>query len=267
MVKKIFLAFFTCFSICLHAITGESTSQTTEKPTDKPFVIFTPPTGWKLAPTDQLPESMVTMVIGKGNHPLPPRLNLTTEPYTKSLKDYLKIVKNINSEHGYDWKDLGMIRTPSGNGNLSQVDTRSEWGEIREMRVILLKDKHIYILTALAMKEEFALFYKDFFTAFRSLQVVNSLYDLLTPQDKKQLQEAVAKLETEWQNNYANKVTAESTDKQVEILQQTFSSKEFQASVWAPFVTMFTQKYEAVGAEWQSIFLEKLEDQLMYMKN
>jgi hypothetical protein len=134
-------------------------------------VQFTPPPGWHFADTKLLPPTVKIMVIGKGDHPFPPTMNLALQPYKGTLKQYLQQVKAINDAQGYHWKDLGIIRTEAGNGNLSQVDVRSEWGDLREMCVILLKNETIYVLRATSLKDEFARFYKDFFSAMRSLNI------------------------------------------------------------------------------------------------
>ncbi len=134
-------------------------------------VMFTPPQGWRLADSNQLRPSVKIMVVGKGKHEFPPSMNLTTELFNGSLKDYLKIVKEINDAQGSEWKNLGSIRTTAGEASLSQADTHTEWGDVRMMHVILLKDETIYILTAAALREEFPNFYKEFFNSMRSLSV------------------------------------------------------------------------------------------------
>jgi hypothetical protein len=135
-------------------------------------VEFTPPPGWLSADAALLPNHVKAMVIGKGAHELPPSINLGCEDYKGSLKDYLKIVKEFNKSQGDPWIDLGTIETKSGPASLSQVDMSSEWGTIRQMHVILLKDEVVYILTAAALKEEFPKFYSAFFDSLKSLQVL-----------------------------------------------------------------------------------------------
>src|ERR1700733_6984346 len=135
--------------------------------------IFTPPSGWKLANPNELPPHVKVMVVGKGNSALAPSISLSTEETSKTLNEYLKIVKSINASKGSNWKDLGIIRTQAGDASLSQVDTISEWGNIRMMHVILARNGTIYILTAAALKEEFSKFYKTFFESLRSLRINN----------------------------------------------------------------------------------------------
>ena len=118
----------------------------------------------------ELLPSVKAMVVGKGAYEFPPSINLGTEPYTGTLKQYLKRIKDINTSQGAEWKDLGSIRTQAGDASFSQVDRKTEWGDVRMMHVILIKDGTVYIMTAAARKEEFPTFYKTFFTALSSLR-------------------------------------------------------------------------------------------------
>ncbi len=102
---------------------------------------------------------------------LPPSMNLGTETFDGTLKDYLKIVKNVNDARHAEWKELGTIRTEAGNASLSQADIKTEWGDVRMMHVIMLHDGTVYILTAAALKEEFPNFYKDFFKSMTTLKI------------------------------------------------------------------------------------------------
>jgi hypothetical protein len=134
---------------------------------------FTPPEGWRVADSTSLPKSVRIMVVGKGNHPFPPSINLGTEEYKGSLKEYLRIVKAINDAEGSEWTELGPIQTQAGTASLSQVNTTTEWGAVKMMHVILLKEGTVYILTAAAREEEFTQFYPDFFKAMRSLRITS----------------------------------------------------------------------------------------------
>jgi hypothetical protein len=135
---------------------------------------FKAPSGWHYADNKELSKSVKTMVIGKGEHEFPPSINLATENYQGTLKQYLKRIQEINSQQGHQWKDLGKIQTDAGSLSLSQVDSKTKWGQVRMMHVIFLKDETIYIMTAASLKEEFPKFYKDFFTAFKSLKFENN---------------------------------------------------------------------------------------------
>lgn len=132
---------------------------------------FTPPAGWRFAEAGNLPKSVKVMVVGQGQSQFPPSMNLGTEEYTGNLKDYLKTIKNVNDIRHADWKDLGTIRTEAGNASLSQVDMKTQWGDVRLMHVIIMHGGMAYILTAAALKDEFPTYYKEFFKAMTSLKI------------------------------------------------------------------------------------------------
>ena len=227
------------------------------------LVIFTPPKNWLMADSNALPGRVRTMVVGKSSSSFPPSLNLSTEPYKGTLKQYLQIVKNMNAAQGYEWKDLGTIQTQAGTGSLSQVDTKTQWGTVRLMHVILVKNGNVYILTASALKEDFSANYKDFFTAMRSLRIAKDVYEMIgDPQLRSQLQASVTKLEEQWKL-LINQKKKENPEMSLEEVQNAiFDSNEFQNTIWAPFKAMVKQKYGQQGDDWQSLFLQKIEDQL-----
>lgn len=134
-------------------------------------VVFSPPKGWYLADSNALPPHVTVMVVGKGSYEFPPSINLSTEEFEGTIKDYLRIVKEINLSQGSEWKDLGTIRTQAGEASLSQADAMTEWGPIRMMHAIISRNGIIYILTAAALKNDFPTYYKTFFESLRSLRI------------------------------------------------------------------------------------------------
>lgn len=225
------------------------------------IVLFTPPTGWNLADSQSLPPHVRVMVVGKGRSSFPPSMNLSWEPYKGTLKQYLKTVKNLNSAQGYEWKDLGTIQTQAGIGSLSQVETKSQWGDVRLMHVILINNGNVYILTASALKDEFPQFYKTFFDSMRSLRVAKDLYDTVSDiKLRAQLKEATNKLIHQWKNLVSQKKNSNMSEQ--ELQKEIFTSAQFQNEYWKPFLEMLKQKYGNLGQEWQDLFIKKLEDQL-----
>lgn len=229
------------------------------------IAIFTPPAGWTMADgkSIQLPPKVKVMVIGKGSYALPPSMNLSLESYQGTLKQYLKIIKRMNDERGYIWKDLGIIKTQAGPASLSQVDTKSQWGDNRQMHAILLKNGMIYILTASAMKDEFSLFYQDFFKAMRSLRVTSNYQDILSsPQQKKELKDEIDKICAYWKSAYFQ-MSLESPSAQSETInEKLFNSEHFQTNTWKPFLESIRQKHADLGIEWQKMVEKKVKDEL-----
>lgn len=126
------------------------------------------PLGWSLASMDTLPNSVIYAAMTKGKGAYPPSVHIVEEPFNGSLKDYLKIVKSINLRKGGEWKDLGKIKTKAGEGSLSQLEVKNQWGNVRMLHAIILKDGSIFIITASALKEEFPSYYKVFFEIMQS---------------------------------------------------------------------------------------------------
>lgn len=156
------LLFFNC---CFADSTTNETSS---------LISFTPPEGWRMVDESKLSPSVLAMVVGSGSKEFPPSLNLGVHHNSGSLKEFLRFVKQVNQADGIIWTDLGIIRTQAGDASLSQLDTRTEWGMVREMQVIFVQDDNAYILTAAALREEFPKFYKQFFASLRSLAIKNS---------------------------------------------------------------------------------------------
>jgi hypothetical protein len=210
-----------------------------------------------------LPERVKVMVVGKSPTSFPPSMNLSTEPYKGSLKQYLKIVKNMNDAQGFEWKDLGTIRTEAGIASLSQADTKNEWGNVRLMHVILMKNGTVYILTASALKDEFSEFYKEFFAAMRSLRVANDAYEMIiNPQQRALLKNAVSKLQFEWKSLIEKEMRENKSMDAERIKEQVFTSPSFNDRLWIPFKTLVSQKFGELGTEWQSLILQRVEDDL-----
>ncbi len=161
-------ALFFAILMLSASLSAQSIQNIQQKPTE--MVTFTPPAGWKSVDDKLLTPNVRAIVIGQSST-YPPSINLATENYSGTFKEYLKIVRSIGEQRGSNWKDLGAFKTNAGEGRLTQLDTKSEWGEVRMINLILLKNGIVYILTAAALKSEFAGYYQVFFDTLRSLQI------------------------------------------------------------------------------------------------
>jgi hypothetical protein len=172
MNLKLFIRFavITLLLSLSHNLTAEDSPAVTA-PATKAIAKFTPPEGWRYGEIPSSHPNVHLSVVGKSSQGFPPSLHLASEKYEGTLKDYLKLVKSINDAQGDEWKDLGTLQTQAGPASLSQLDMKSQWGDIKMLHVILLRKGTVYILTASAHKQEFPQFYKDFFKAMRSLSI------------------------------------------------------------------------------------------------
>lgn len=216
---------------------------------------FTPPAGWGLAPRETLTPAIRVMVVGKGQHEYPPSINLATENWSGTLKDYLKVIKDLNDAHSTEFKDLGKVKTEAGEGLLTQEDIATKWGEVRQMHLFYLHNGVVYILTAASLKDEFAKNYKDFFGSMTSLRIQKGVYDMVADQSRR---DALS--------NASDKVVKafrELVSKQNMPSNQVFMSADFQKNVWEPFKLMVTKDYADMGDNWQNMLLGQVQTTLI----
>lgn len=160
-------------SIYSNPIKNESLSHSVQKNSEKivTAVTFKPPEGWRSVDASLLSPNVKALVIGPGSNTYPPSINLATESYSGNFTEYLKIVKSIGERKGVHWKDLGPFKTELGVGRLTQLDTQSEWGDVRMIHLIVLNQGTVFIVTAAALKDDFSKYYKIIFDSLRSLQI------------------------------------------------------------------------------------------------
>jgi len=163
MIRFFILLFFVC------SLTAEEIPEGCQ---------FVPPTGWQAADTSQFPENMRAMVVRKGKGPYPPSLNIWIEPYNGTQKSYLKSIKDACLEDKDEFRDLGEIKTQAGNASLCQVDRKTRWGDERQMHALIVRYNQAYLLTAAALKSEFADYTSQFFDAIRSMKINKSVSEL-----------------------------------------------------------------------------------------
>lgn len=238
----------------------ENTNLTSQEQ-EKGFLTFTPPQGWRTADQKGLPPSVKIMVVGQGSHTFPPSINLGTEKYKGSLREYLNMIKDINNSSGADWKDLGSIKTQAGNASLSQVDSKTEWGEVRMMHAIMVQGGDAYVLTCAALKEEFPKFYKDFFSSMRSLNFTNDPIRSLATKAQK---EEIILLRDDLQKSFrliAEKKQINLADKKRAL--DLFESQDFQLSVWVPFKEKLKKDFSQFGEGWQSELLDYVKGDIL----
>lgn len=251
------------FPCLVHAELKTSLTSTMANPQEPGTVTFAPPTGWRFADPKGLPKYVHVMVVGESQHGLPPSINLGTERFSGTLKAYLKIVKALNDKQGFEWKDLGSIQTEAGEASLSQVDSKTPWGDLRMMHVILLKNGTIYILTAAALKEEFPQFYKDFFQSLRSLHINKDVFEMVeSPSRRSELQKQVAFVTDGWKEINQSNSQPIAAGAQSGVIEDRFSDDNFQSKYWIPFTSFLEKDYSDMGAEWKRYTLIRVKDSL-----
>ncbi len=218
--------------------------------------LFTPPEGWLASDPDTLPPHVHGMVVGPAKSFFPPSINLGTENFLGSETEFLERIRKSNDLQGFETKDLGKIRTQAGNAHLIQVDTKSEWGDLRLMQAFFLKEGIAYILTAAALRDEFSAYYKEFFQGIRSFRINPPLLESLASTERKNhLKKEKEALFLDWeeakQQNASNITSSE-----------VFHSPYFQEK-WSQFEEKIEKEYQDLGREWLAQFLEDTENALI----
>lgn len=215
------------------------------------FSYITPPKGWEIANPKFLAKSVQIAFLKKSLSGFCPSINLAVEKSNLSLPEYLNVIRQIHeSDKRNRWRQLGKVHTLSGIGQLTEIDTTTEFGPVRMLQLILVKQGYTYVVTAAALKEEIAQHYQEFQSAFRSLQVTSDLISTVPQMERRDsLKERSEQLISTWQN----------------ILQQgtaTLLDPGFQKDHWTPFQNSIVQDFQDMGSHWQVLFLKNLQEKM-----
>ncbi len=153
-----------------------------------PIGIFTPPKGWYLADPTSLSSHVLVGYVGNEKKIYRPSINLATEETNVSLKEYIQAVKKIHSEDkNTKIRELGTIKTKAGDAALLEILSYSNFGNMRMLQAILIKDNQAYILTGASLKDEFFSYSKELSSSIRSLEIIDNIYDIIGSNEKKEL--------------------------------------------------------------------------------
>lgn len=138
---------------------------------------FTPPSGWSCADPKQLSPNVQVGFIGNSPSGFRPSINLALEKVQISLKDYVKAVKKIHlAQPNTTWRDLGRFKLSAGEGRLTEISTKSAWGDIKMLQALFIQDQTAYILTAAVSKKDYLQEQKILLQSLQSLSLSPTLY-------------------------------------------------------------------------------------------
>lgn len=202
------------------------------------YCFFTPPKHWDISDPSTLSPRVKIAFLKKKSNGLSPSINLAVEEVDLSLSEYLKAVKQIHErDRNNQWRQLGKVKTQAGLAQLTEIDTTSEYGPMRILQLILVKEGKAYVLTAAALKEDFPDYYKEIQTAFRSLTLSTDLFSAIPQLDRK---EALMQM-------------------QARLMEE---AKDNQEKAWKPFEKAVVEKFEDMGAFWQILVLQNAREKL-----
>jgi hypothetical protein len=255
-LKTLFLTVFCTIAVTLSFSKEHST--TLEKAIESAapsLCFFMPPQGWEIADPGSLSPRVKIAFLKNTGKGFCPSINLAVEETSVCLNDYLKAVRAIHEQdRSTHWRALGKVRTAAGLAQLTEIDSTTEWGPIRILQLIFLKDGHAYVLTAAALKEEFSNFYTDIQSSFRSMTLSS---DLLSNIPQLERREALKHRQLELMDAAAKILATKAASKNL------LEDALFQKKYWIPFQQAVMDGFHDMGAFWQVLMLRNTQEKLL----
>jgi len=211
------------------------------------YCYFVPPRGWDIADPDTLSPRVRIAFVGKSKREFLPTVNLASEEVDIDLPEYVAAVKKIHeADPNNRWRDLGAYKIPQGEGRLTEIEAKTEWGVARLMQFIFLHNKKAYVVTASALKDEFSKHYNEFEAVFRSLTVTPDLIGMVVSEEKRNhLKGMFAKLKSAFTSRERTSATTD----------QAFMNEH-----WQPLQDEVIHNFSDMGAYWQVLMLQAAKE-------
>lgn len=228
----------------------------------EPFYYFTPPKNWDVVDPSKLKPMFKIAFVEHSKKTFKPSLNLGVQKVSISIFEYLEAAKKQHSvNRKKKWSELGYVNTGAGSAHISQIDEKAEVGDIRSMQCILLHEGFAYVLTAVALREDFLDYHNDFLKAFESFTICKDSLSSITSQElKESYQVKIKELLHEWELF----LTASKTKHN---LQQTFEDKRFQKGLWRDFEKFLSKHFQEQGMFWQAMASKEMMHLLLETKS
>jgi hypothetical protein len=249
---KIFFHILAVASLPAFAKTSVSTVEAAEMvPSSQCY--FIPPEKWEVSDPRSLSPKVKIAFLKKNSSGFCPSINLAVEETDASSSEYLKAVKAIHEQdRANQWRALGKVRTGAGNAQLTEIDSTSEWGPVRILQLILVKEGRAYVMTAAALKEDISKYYKDFQTSFRSFTLTSDLFSNIPQTDRRQT------LKQQQIDLLAASEKFLQTQKK-----SPMEDEKFKEEHWLPFQKSVLNDFGDMGTFWQILVLRNANEKLI----
>jgi len=157
---------------------------------------FMPPNKWKLADPKKLSPMVEACFLGKGKTAFYPSINIATEEIDISDKEYISIVVKMHKDDpNIEFRRFGKIKTQAAIADLFELTTKTNFGTVKMLQTIIVKDNKAYVLTGSMHIDDFKTMSKTILKTFQSFQIVDNLTDCIKDLEKKQnLKKAIENL-------------------------------------------------------------------------
>ncbi|MCH9630385.1 MAG: hypothetical protein S4CHLAM37_03810 [Chlamydiia bacterium] len=231
-MKKLFLFFVLTFSSFVYS-SGD-------------FYYFVPPKNWKVVDPSKIPDFVKISFVSNSPKTFKPSLNLVTESANASIEEFVASAKKHHiASRKNKWSEIGYVQTKSGKAHVSQIDTKAECGDIRTMQCILKDGNLFYIITAVALRDEFIDYHNEFLQAFETFQICQSATDTLPSKElKERYHTQVEKLEKGWKSFLLSQKSSTPSE-------ESFNHKKFRKKHWVSFEKALAKTFKDQGLFWQ----------------
>lgn len=231
------------------------------------YCYFIPPPGWSVADPAKLSPRVKVCFVGKSSKGLAPSVNLAAEKVHVSLAAYLTAVKKLHeADPGNRFRDLGNFQ----NGRLVEIESKTSFGSVRRLQLILLQDKIAYVLTVGALKDEFSHHYQTFENVLSSLRITDDLISELPALKKAELIHLMGQVREgliracKIEMPPFNILTLRKSP--LSLRKNNSSSRvqppEFQEKIWPPFQQKIVTDFPELGPYWQALLLQNVHTRL-----
>ena len=213
-----------------------------------------PPKNWEIIDAHSLSPKVVIGFLEKSKKGFCPSINLAIEPVNTTLSEYVQAVKKLHEiDRTTRWRDLGKLKTRAGIARLTEIDTKSKWGDVRLLQMLFVKDGSAYVLTAAASKEDFSSFYSEIKHSFASFAITSNLLSLVTSQEKKELLE-----------KRINQLKMTCSSPSIENHEDTIAidSSSSKTTEWSSFKDYLIEEHNDLGTFWQLQLLQSLQEEI-----
>jgi hypothetical protein len=225
----------------------------------EPFYYFTPPSEWKVIDPEKTSKAIKIAFVANSKKAFKPSLNLGIEKVSVSLEDYIVAVKKHHTSNRKNrWHEVGLLKTHAGNAHLSQIDTKAECGDIRSMQSIIVKDGYAYIITAVALRDDFLQYHNDFIKAFESFSISE---DSLSSLSSSALKASYMKKTKDLLKSFHELLASNTTP------QKAFESSLFKKKHWKAYEKYLSQTFKDQGVFWQVMASKEAKNNLINHQN
>ena len=137
------------------------------------YHFFIPPSNWRLADPKKLSPMVEMCFLGKGKTSFYPSVNIATEAIDISGKEYISIVVKMHKDDpNIEFRTLGKIKTKAAVADLFELTTKTSFGTVKMLQMIVVKDNNAYVLTGSMHIDEFKTLSRSILKAFQSFQIL-----------------------------------------------------------------------------------------------